>query len=350
MLCSKNLVCGLRQLQKPVAPIGYCRKQSTSAPQSVVNHVSSNDSVRKKRSEMFSYEKKRQLDLIPRIEKIRVEYKGVPDNEVLVLNKNISTPFNLSQHLSEVLMDRSALAMVNGELWDMQRPLKEDCTVELLHFHMDQPYHVNRAFWRSCSFMLGAALETVFNDDVFVQLHSFPAPSVSSGSFVYDIDLDSMKDWNPSKQELMVISAAMHRLAEKALPFERLEVDANLAKEMFVENKYKLGQIPGIAAKSSLSEKGGSGGGEGSVTLYRVGEHVDISAGPMVGNTSFLGRRCTVAAAHPVEHNGVSMYRFQGVALPKDVNLNHYAFGILEKRAAKLNKTGVSGLRTVNPS
>jgi len=332
-------VCGLRQLQKPVAPIGYCRNQSTSAPP-VVNHVS-NESVRKKRSEMFSYEKKRQLDLIPRIEKIRVDYKGAPDNEVLVLNKDMSTPFNLAQHLSEFLMDRSALAMVNGELWDMQRPLKEDCTVELLHFHMDQPYHVNRAFWRSCSFMLGASLDTIFNDDVFVQLHSFPAPSVSSGSFVYDVDLDSMKDWAPSKQELMVISAAMHRLAEKALPFERLEVDANLAKEMFVDNKYKLDQIPNIAKKS---EKGSS------VTLYRVGDHVDISGGPMVGNTSFLGRRCTVAAAHPVEHNGVSMYRFQGVALPKDINLNHFAFGILEKRAAKPNNIGVSGLRTVNPS
>ncbi len=33
-----------------------------------------------------------------------------------------------------------------------------------------------------------------------------------------------------------------------------------------------------------------------SVTVYRIGEHVDISRGPMVGNTGFLGRRCTIAA------------------------------------------------------
>ena len=58
----------------------------------------------------------------------------------------------------------------------------------------------------------------------------------------------------------------------------------------------------------------------------------------MVGNTSFVGRRCTVAAAHPVELTGAGsgIYRFQGVALPKGFNLNHAAYGILEKRAAKL--------------
>ena len=33
-----------------------------------------------------------------------------------------------------------------------------------------------------------------------------------------------------------------------------------------------------------------------SVTLYRVKNHVDISSGPMVANSNFLGRRCTIAA------------------------------------------------------
>lgn len=40
--------------------------------------------------------------------------------------------------------------------------------------------------------------------------------------------------------------------------------------------------------------------------------------------------------AHPIQHEGKDMYRFQGVALPKGIFLNHVAFGILEKRAAKL--------------
>jgi threonyl-tRNA synthetase len=72
---------------------------------------------------------------------------------------------------------------------------------------------------------------------------------VASGSFVYDVDLGG-HDWTPTKEELMVISAKMHRIAEADKPFERLVVDANLALEMFSENKHKKKQIPNIAKKS----------------------------------------------------------------------------------------------------
>lgn len=58
----------------------------------------------------------------------------------------------------------------------------------------------------------------------------------------------------------------------------------------------------------------------------------------MVGNTSFVGRRCSIMAAHKIKQpsDGADVYRFQGVALAKNMLLNHFAFSILEKRAAKL--------------
>ena len=176
--------------------------------------------------------------------------------------------------------------MVNGNPWDMHRPLIEECDLELLHFHDRDPKHLNKAFWRSCSFLLGYACQAVFGDHVPLQLHSFPPPNVQSGSFVYDIDLGGHQ-WKPSKEELMVISAKMHRIAEQAFPFERLVVDTHKALEMFADNKHKLQQIPSIAKKSPSGS---------SVTLYRVNDHVDISTGPMIANTSFLGRRCTIAS------------------------------------------------------
>ena len=33
----------------------------------------------------------------------------------------MSTPFNVAQHLSQMLVDRSALALVDGQIWDMHR-------------------------------------------------------------------------------------------------------------------------------------------------------------------------------------------------------------------------------------
>ncbi|XP_023323548.1 39S ribosomal protein L39, mitochondrial [Eurytemora carolleeae] len=298
-----------------------------------------NKMVRMKRMNMFDAEKKRQMNLVSRIEKIAVQYEGQPEDALLYMNKNLSTPYNVCQHLGEMLIDRSALALVNGQLWDMNRPLVEDCTLKLLHFHCDEPFHVNKAFWRSCSFMLSAAVERAFKDDIYVELHSFPAPNVASGSFVCDVDLKLGHDWTPTKQEMMVFSSIMHKLAEENLPFERLVVDPKLAAEMFKDNKYKSAQIPNIAENY-----------ENKITLYKIGDHVDISGGPMVGSTKFLGRRCTVPVAHKISHNNVSMYRFQGVALPKDMYLNHVAFHILEERAAQLNPAGLHTTQPVNLS
>jgi len=299
-----------------------------------------NEQVRQKRTQMFEDEKKRQLNLIPRLEKIEVKYQGQPEDATLIMNKNISTPYNVAQHLTEVLCTRSALALVNGQVWDMHKPLEEDCSVELLHFHIEEPFHVNRAFWRSCSFLLGAAVESTFRDDIFVALHSFPPPNVASGSFVADVDLGMGHEWEPSREELMVFSSVMHRMAEKKDPFERLTVDASLALEMFSENQYKHSQVPSIAAASSDGH---------SVTIYKVGTHVDISTGPMVGDTSFVGRRCTIPVAHKIFHGDSPMYRFQGVALPKDVFLNHLAFGVLEKRASRLNMAGLQSTKATKP-
>ena len=52
-----------------------------------------------------------------------------------------------------------------------------DRRVELLHFHMDDPRRVNSAFWRTCSFLLGSVLTSVFRDPDCATLHSFPAPN-----------------------------------------------------------------------------------------------------------------------------------------------------------------------------
>lgn len=53
-----------------------------------------NSEIRQKRNSLFESEKQRQLSLVTRIEKIEVEYKGLPEECSLVMNKGLSTPFN----------------------------------------------------------------------------------------------------------------------------------------------------------------------------------------------------------------------------------------------------------------
>ncbi|XP_046385403.1 39S ribosomal protein L39, mitochondrial [Ischnura elegans] len=284
----------------------------------------------KERNALFNEEKERQRQRIGRVEKIEVKYKGVPENVILGMNKGISTPFHCAQHMSTMLVERSALACVNGELWDMHKPLEEDCDLLLLHFRDTDPFHLNKAFWRTCSFLLGATIMNIFKEHVSVKLHSFPSPNVKSGSFVYDVDLN-LEDWKPTQDELRVISAAMVKLthdpshSEDKFKIERLDVSADLAMQMFSDNGHKMKQIPSIAQANGSQ-----------VTLYRFQDHIDISRGPMIANSAFIGR-CTIAAVHKIVSGNDHLYRFQGVALPSGIKLNHFSYGILEERARKLN-------------
>ncbi|KAJ6647538.1 39S ribosomal protein L39, mitochondrial [Pseudolycoriella hygida] len=280
-----------------------------------------------RRSELFSLEQERQKQNVGRIEKIEVRYLGQPNDTTLVMNKGLSTPYNCAQHLTLLHCNRSALALVDNHTpWDMHRPLEDSCTLQLLHFTIADPHLVNKVFWRSCSFMLGAVLQECFKDEAQLQLHSFPSPSVKSGSFVHDIFIKE-PSWTPNKDELRTISAEMIKLAAKNLKIERLDVSYDLALEIFKTNPYKKEQLPFIKRSSKA----------GTVTVYRVGNHVDISRGPMISSTRQLGR-CTITSVHRIasENNG-ALYRVQGVALPVGFIINHVAYGILEDRSKKLN-------------
>lgn len=277
------------------------------------------------RNELFTLEQKRQREAIGRIEKIEVRYLGLPEDVTLVMNKDLSTPYDCAQHLSEHHCKRSVVAIVDSHTpWDMHRPLKDDCTLQLQSFTVVDPHLANRTFWRSCSFMLGAILSECFKDSVNVQLHSFPSPNVKSGSFLYDIVLNS-PNWKPKKVELRALSGAMINLAAKDLPFEWLEVTQELALEIFKDSPFKREQLPNISRT-------------GSVSVYRVGEHIDISRGPMMGSTGLLGK-LSIPSVHKIADidEKSTFYRVQGVALPAGVHINHFAYSILEERALKLN-------------
>ncbi|XP_012283942.1 39S ribosomal protein L39, mitochondrial isoform X2 [Orussus abietinus] len=282
--------------------------------------------IKERKNQLFNEEKKRQQDAVGRLEKIEVKYSTALEEVTLVMNKNVSTPHHCARHISEGTANVSALASVDGHLWDMHRPLISDCELQLLHLKSPENVAVNYAFWRTCSLMLGSMASDAFKDDVDVHLHSFPKPNVKSGSFVCDVYL-SLPEWQPTDAELRAMSAEFVKLVQAELPVERLEVTESLALEIFQDNPFKVKQIPDIAEHYK------------TITLYRIGDHIDISRGPMVGNTNLVGR-ATVTAVHKIQSDDVEcLYRFQGVALPHGIRLNHYAYKILEDRAKKLNSS-----------
>ena len=85
-------------------------------------------------------------------------------------------------------------------------------------------------------------------------------------------------------------SAQVGRMHWEDIPFERLEVSASVAKDIFRDDEFKSLQIPAIVEKSRLKKAAAVDAeakeGEpvpyypdGTVTCYRLADHVDISSG-----------------------------------------------------------------------
>jgi len=275
-------------------------------------------------NKLFDDERKRQANLIPRIEKIEVIVKDArrPDSDVtLVMNKFKSTPQHCAQHVHELYSSTSAcVELDNGQLWDMHRPLESDTTLRFRNFTDDNANEVNKIFWRSCSFILGMVIETAFKDSVPVVRHSWPKPNLKAGSFVYDVALPTLPEWTPAFDEMRTLTSVMWKIKDKKSRFERLEVDSKLAKDIFAGNEFKIGQIDSITATND------------KVSLYRLDDHIDISIGPMIADTSLIGR-ANVAAVHKIDSADGPLYRFQGIAIPRHLTVSHYAYKVLCSRA-----------------
>lgn len=82
---------------------------------------------------------------------------------------------------SQGLADNTIIAKVNGELWDLDRPLEEDSTLQLLKIDNEEAQQV---FWHSSAHMLGEAMERIYGGCLCY------GPPIDGG-FYYDMFIDN---------------------------------------------------------------------------------------------------------------------------------------------------------------
>ncbi|XP_043854800.1 39S ribosomal protein L39, mitochondrial isoform X1 [Dromiciops gliroides] len=282
----------------------------------------------KMRNELFEREKKRQLSLNPRTEKIEVKHVGKSDpGAIFLMNKNLSTPYNCAMHLSEWYCRKSILALVDGQPWDMNKPLTKSCEIKFLTFKDEDPEEVNKAYWRSCAMIMGCVIERAFKDEYTVTLVRVPEIPVIAGAFCYDVILDKRLDeWIPTPENLHSFTKDAHALISRDLPFETLDVEAKLALEIFQHNKYKMQFIEEKASENP----------ERIVKLYRFGDFVDVSEGPLISRTSICFQY-EVSAVHNLQNVQLDhLRRFQGLSLPVHLRAHHSIWHKLLERSRKI--------------
>ncbi|XP_030786108.1 threonine--tRNA ligase 2, cytoplasmic isoform X1 [Rhinopithecus roxellana] len=170
-----------------------------------------------------------------------------------------TTPYQVAAEISQELAESTVIAKVNGELWDLDRPLEGNSSLELLTFDNEEAQAV---YWHSSAHILGEAMELYYGG------HLCYGPPIENG-FYYDMFIE---DRAVSSTELSALENICKTIVKEKQPFERLEVSKEILLEMFKYNKFKC---------RILNEKVDTA----TTTVYRCGPLIDLCKGPHVRHT-----------------------------------------------------------------
>ncbi|KAI9697851.1 MAG: threonyl-tRNA synthetase [Bogoriella megaspora] len=207
----------------------------------------------------------------------------------------VTTPASIARSISKSLFERTVIARVDGNLWDLNRPLEGNCRLELLDFEHPEG---KKVFWHSSAHVLGEASERRFGCDLC------NGPPIDSG-FYYDMALPNSEvvqtsDWKP------LVDIAQKAIKDKA-PFQRLILTKDELKEMFKNNKYKLHLIDQRVKEGE------------STTVYRSGVFIDLCRGPHVPNTGYIKSFDILRSSASYflgDQNNDSVQRIYGISFP----------------------------------
>lgn len=89
----------------------------------------------KKRIELFSQFKERHNAQIEAAKEANIAIKIIlPDGSEKHGVKGVTTPMDVAISISKSLAKKTVVAKVDGQVWDMSRPLEGDCALQLLNF------------------------------------------------------------------------------------------------------------------------------------------------------------------------------------------------------------------------
>ncbi|KAJ8005501.1 hypothetical protein DPEC_G00118610 [Dallia pectoralis] len=183
----------------------------------------------------------------------------LPDGKVMEAESWRTTPYQVAAGISQGLADSTVVAKVNSSVWDLDRPLEEDCSLQLLKFDDEEAQAV---YWHSSAHIMGEAMERVYGGCLCY------GPPIENG-FYYDMFLDQE---GVSSNDFPCLENLCKKIIKEKQPFERLEIKKETLLEMFKYNQFKC---------RILNEKVTTP----TTTVYRCGPLIDLCRGPHVRHT-----------------------------------------------------------------
>ncbi|KAG7481331.1 hypothetical protein MATL_G00065580 [Megalops atlanticus] len=183
----------------------------------------------------------------------------LPDGKVVDGESWKTTPYQVACGISQGLADNTVIAKVDNNVWDLDRPLEGDCSLQLLKFDDEEAQAV---YWHSSAHIMGEAMERVYGGCLCY------GPPIESG-FYYDMYLDNE---GVSSNDFPCLENLCKKIIKEKQPFERLEIKKETLLEMFKYNKFKC-RILNEKVKTPTT------------TVYRCGPLIDLCRGPHVRHT-----------------------------------------------------------------
>ena len=241
-----------------------------------------------------------------------------PDNSVREYPKG-TTAMQIAESISSRLAQEVLAASVNGETWDLTRPIEEDASVKLLKWDDEEGKH---AFWHSSAHLMAEALQELYPGIKFGI-----GPAIENG-FYYDVDPGEAVI---KESDFPAIEAKMQELVAKKEEIKRQSITKADALKMFGDRgeEYKTELISELA--------------DGTITTYTQGAFTDLCRGPHLPNTSYLKavKILSVAGAYwRGDENRKQLVRLYGITFPKKKMLDEYLVMLEEAKKRDHRKIG----------
>ena len=242
-----------------------------------------------------------------------------PDGTSKEFKKGI-TSLEIAQQISARLAAEIYAASVNGDLFDLTRPINSDATLKLHKWDDPEAKH---AFWHSSAHLMAEALESLYPGIKFGI-----GPAVENG-FYYDVDPGEGKVI--TEDDLVVIEKKMKELAAMNLVYYRKEVSKKEALEFYTRkgDEYKTELIGELE--------------DGTISLYTQGDFTDLCRGPHLPSTEPIKaiKLTGVAGAYwRGDENRKMLTRIYGITFPKQKMLDEYLIFLEEARKRDHRRIG----------
>ncbi len=241
-----------------------------------------------------------------------------PDNSVREYAAG-TTSMQIAESISSRLAQEVLAAKVNGEIWDLTRPINEDASVELFKWESEEGKH---AFWHSSAHLMAEALQELYPGIKFGI-----GPAIENG-FYYDVDPGEtvIKD-----SDFATIEKKMLELVAKKEAIVRHDISKADALKMFGDR----GETYKVELISELED--------GTISTYTQGAFTDLCRGPHIPNTSYIKAVKILSAAGAYwrgDEKRKQLVRLYAITFPKKKMLDEYLTMLEEAKKRDHRKIG----------